>query len=288
VVAEQLRRRWPGLTVILVPITTSGDRMATANLAQIGGKGLFVKEIEEALLGGRVELAVHSLKDMPAELPPGLILTGYPEREDPRDVLVSRHGGGLHDLPPAARVGTSSPRRRVELLARRPDLRVELIRGNVDTRLRKLYDGPYDAVVLAAAGLNRLGITPPHAVVLEPDEMLPSVGQGTLAVQTRADDLAIRHLVAALDDPEARAAALAERAFLAALGGSCNLPLAAYARMEGPRFRLDAFVATPGGEHLLRDSATGSRADPETLGRRLADRMLASGADEILKLAAEP
>jgi hydroxymethylbilane synthase len=284
-VADVLRGRWPGLRVTPVPITTSGDRLATANLATIGGKGLFVKEIEEALLSGRVELAVHSLKDMPAVMPPGLILTGFPEREDPRDVLVSRRGGGLAELPGGARVGTSSPRRRVELLARRPDLRVELIRGNVDTRLRKLHEGPYDAIVLAAAGLRRLALAPPGAVVLEPEEMLPAVGQGTLAIQARANDLAVRHLVAALDDPDARAAAIAERAFLTALGGSCNLPLAAYARMEAGAFRLDAFVATVAGDRCLRDSAVGSRSDPESLGRRLADRMRAAGADEILKLS---
>lgn len=283
-VAEGLRRRWPGLSVTLVPITTSGDRLAHANLAAIGGKGLFVKEIEEALLEARVELAVHSLKDLPVGLPEGLILTAFPPREDPRDVLVSRVGSGFDALPRRARVGTSSLRRRVELLARRPDLRIELIRGNVGTRLRKLYEGSYDAVILAASGLLRLGIMPPDAVILEPHEMLPAVGQGTLAVQTRSQDLAVRHLVAALDDADARAAAMAERAFLAALGGSCNMPIGAYARLEHAVFRLDAFVATPGGERIMRDSEAGRRGDPEGLGRRLADRMLAAGADEIVKV----
>jgi hydroxymethylbilane synthase len=285
-VADGLRRRWPGLSVVLVPITTSGDRLAHADLSAMGGKGLFVREIEDALREGRVEIAVHSLKDLPAETPDGLVLTAFPPREDPRDALVSRTGARrLDDLPAGARVGTSSLRRRVELLARRPDLRVEAIRGNVDTRLRKLEAGAYDAVVLAAAGLRRLGLAAGSAAVLEPGEMLPAVGQGILAVETRAPDLAVRHLVAALDDGSARAAALAERAFLAAMGGSCNMPLAAYAREEGGAFRLDAFVATPTGDRVLRDGETGSRGDPEGLGRRLASRMLAGGADEIVRAA---
>jgi hydroxymethylbilane synthase len=284
-VADGLRRLWPGLQVTVVPITTTGDHLAGANLATLGGKGLFVREIEQALLDGRVELAVHSLKDLPAETTHGLVLTAFPQREDPRDVIVSRDGGGLANLPRGARVGTSSLRRRVELLTRRPDLRVELIRGNVDTRLRKLDGMGYDAVILAAAGLRRLGLWPPGAVVLEPHEMLPAVGQGTLAVQARTGDLAIRHLVAALDDPDARAAAIAERAFLAAMGGSCTTPLGAYARRDGGAFRLDAFVATPQGDRVLRDWGVGQASDPAALGRQVADRMLAAGADQIVKTA---
>jgi hydroxymethylbilane synthase len=241
-----------------------------------------VKEIDEALLTRRVEVAVHSLKDVPAGLPAGLVVAAFPAREDPRDVLVSRGGVGLAGLPAGARVGTSSPRRRVQLLARRPDLVVEAIRGNVETRLRKLEEASYDAVILAAAGLSRLGLAPPGAVALGPEEMLPAVGQGVLAVEAREDDAATQRVVAALDHPETRAAAVAERTFLAAIGGSCTTPLAAYARYEGDMLWLSAFVATPDGSRVLRDSL-GSRATPRDLGRAVADLMLAKGAAEILQ-----
>jgi hydroxymethylbilane synthase len=282
-VAEGLRRAWPGLAVDLVAMRTSGDRLATAHLASVGGKGLFVKEIEEALLDGRVDLAVHSLKDLPAEMPAGLTLAVFPARDDPRDVLVSRAGSDLGGLGRGARVATSSLRRQVQLLAARPDLAVEPIRGNVDTRLRKLQDGPCDALVLAAAGLRRLGLEPPGAHLLDPELMVPAVGQGTLAVQTREDG-AIRDRLAPLDDPETRAAALAERAFLAGIGGSCTTPLGAYARRDdGGRLRLSAFVATPDGARFLREVAETSSAAPEDLGRDVARRMLAAGAGEIVQ-----
>ncbi len=282
-VAEALRRAWPGLAVELVPLATSGDKLAHASLAEVGGKGLFVKEIEEALLDGRVALAVHSLKDLPAELPPGLTLAAFPAREDPRDALVSRDAPGLAALPRGARVGTGSLRRRVQLLARRPDLVVEPIRGNVETRLRKLHEVPYDAVVLAVAGLRRLGLAPAGAVVLEPDEMLPAVGQGVLAVETRADDASTRRLAAPLDDPATRAAASAERAFLARVGGSCATPLAAHAWLEGQSLRLETFLATPDGTRLLRDGDRGDALAPAELGRRVAERMLARGAADIIR-----
>jgi len=287
-VAEGLRRAWPGLVVELVPIRTSGDRLAHAHLAEVGGKGLFVKEIEEALLDERIEAAVHSLKDLPAGLPPGLVLAAYPEREDPRDVLVRRSGGGLGDLPPGGRVGTASLRRRAQLVARRPDLVVEAIRGNVETRLRKLDQIPYDAIVLAAAGLRRLGLEPPGATVLAPEEMLPAVGQGTLAIETREGDGETRRRVGALDHAETRAASAAERAFLAAIGGTCTTPLAAYARREGGSLTLDAFLATPDGSRILRDGETLTRGAPEDLGRAVADRMLAKGAAEIVRASGTP
>lgn len=282
-VAGALRRAWPGLVVELVPIRTSGDRLATAQLATVGGKGLFVKEIEEALRDGRVELAVHSLKDLPAGLPDGLVLAAFPERDDARDALVSRRGGGLEALPAGGRVGTSSLRRRVQLLARRPDLDVEPVRGNVETRLRKLDEVPYDAVVVAAAGLRRLALAPPEMTLLEPEVMLPAVGQGVLAVEAREDDVETRELAAPVDDPVTRAAAEAERAFLRLVGGSCTTPLGAYARPTGEGLRLDAFVATPDGRRLLRDGETGEAACPAELGRRVAERMLAAGAAEIVR-----
>ncbi len=281
-VAAALRRAWPGLAVELVPIRTSGDKLAHANLAQVGGKGLFVKEIEEALLAGRIEAAVHSLKDLPAGVPEGLVLAAFPEREDPRDVLVSRSGDGLHRLPTAARVGTSSLRRKLQLLAGRPDLVVEPIRGNVETRLRKLDEVAYDGIVLAAAGLRRLGLAPAGATTLGPDQMLPAVGQGTLAVEVREEDEAIRRLVAALDHAETRAATVAERTFLAAMGGTCTTPLAAYARYEAGRLVLSAFVATPDGSRCLREAEALNAGTPADLGRIVADRMLARGAAEIV------
>ena len=281
-VADGLRRAWPDLLVEVVPIRTSGDRLATANLSAVGGKGLFVKEIEEALLAGRVEVAVHSLKDLPAALAPGLTLAAFPQREDARDVLVAPGGAGLDGLPAGARVGTSSLRRRVQLLAVRPDLAVETIRGNVETRLRKLGEGRYGAVVLAAAGLRRLGLDPAGAVALAPEQMLPAVGQGTLGIEIREDDARTAALVLPLDHPDTRAASAAERAFLGAVGGACTTPLAAYARYEGVRLRLDAFVATPDGARALRDGAGLDDGTPAELGQRVADQMLANGAAEIV------
>ena len=282
-IAAGLRRAWPRIEVELVPIRTSGDRLATAHLAEVGGKGLFVQEIDEALREGRVDLAVHSLKDLPAERPRDLVLAAFPRREDPRDVLVGATPTSMDALPAGARVGTSSLRRSVQLLARRPDVAAMPIRGNVDTRLRKLRQGEYDALVLAAAGLRRLGLLDATATLLEPDEMLPAVGQGTLGVETRADDGEILALAEPLTDGETRTATLAERAFLEAVGGTCTTPLAAYARRAGDRLRLDAFVATPDGARVMRDGEVGDPEAPEALGRRLAARLLAAGAETIIQ-----
>jgi len=282
-VAAGLRRAWPTLRVELVPIRTSGDHLATAHLADVGGKGLFVKEIDEALLEGRVDLGVHSLKDLPAERPKGLVLAAFPPREDPRDVLVAAAPTRVGSLARGARVGTSSLRRRVQLLARRPDLTVAPVRGNVDTRLGKLRQGEFDALVLAAAGLRRLGLLDGTATALDPDEMLPAVGQGTLGVEARDDDTETRTLAAALTDAETRTATLAERAFLGAIGGSCTTPLAAYARRTEAGLRLDAFLATPDGARVLRDGDVGDPEAPEALGRRLAERLLAGGAADIIR-----
>ena len=282
-IAAGLRRAWPRIEVELVPIRTSGDRLATAHLAEVGGKGLFVQEIDEALREGRVDLAVHSLKDLPGERPRDLVLAAFPRREDPRDVLVGATPTSMDALPTGARVGTSSLRRSVQLLARRPDVAAMPIRGNVDTRLRKLRQGEYDALVLAAAGLRRLGLLDATATLLEPDEMLPAVGQGTLGVEARADDGEILALAEPLTDGETRTATLAERAFLEAVGGTCTTPLAAYARRAGNRLRLDAFVATPDGARVMRDGEVGDPEAPEALGRRLAARLLAAGAETIIQ-----
>jgi hydroxymethylbilane synthase len=282
-VAQGLRRAWPGLEVGLVPIRTSGDRLATVHLAEVGGKGLFVQEIDEALREGRVDLTVHSLKDLPSERPNGLVLAAFPRREDPRDVLVSATATRIDSLSPDARVGTSSLRRSVQLLALRPDLAAVPIRGNVDTRLRKLRQGEYDALILAAAGLRRLGLLDDTTTPLDPEEMLPAVGQGTLGVEAREDDETTLARVAVLTDADTRTATLAERAFLEAVGGACTTPLAAYARVAPGGLRLDAFVATPDGTRRMRDTETGEIHAPEALGRRLAARLLAAGAADIIR-----
>jgi hydroxymethylbilane synthase len=283
--------RAAGVAVTIVPIRTEGDRLADARLDLVGGKGLFVREIEEWLRRGTIDAAVHSLKDLPAELPGGLCLTVFPEREAAHDVLVTRDGGELENLPPAAVLGTSSPRRRALALAVRDDLVVEPLRGNVDTRLRKLAAGVCDAIILAAAGLRRLQLTPAHARPLALDVFVPAVGQGILAVEARADDRSTRDVLAALDHPATRGCALAERAFLKTLGGSCTTPLAAHARVVGPpetraaALRVDAMVASEDGRQILRVSDTGTLAEPEALGRRVAEMLLARGAATVTALS---
>jgi len=273
-----------GVDVEIVPMRTEGDRLAEARLAVVGGKGLFVREIEEALLRGDIDLAAHSLKALPAEQPPGLMLAAFPRREDPRDVLAARQPVTVSTLAPGARIGTSSPRRRALLLAVRPDLHVEPIRGNVDTRLRKLDAEGWDAVLLAAAGLRRLGLAPAHCEALDPDVFVPAVGQGIIAVQARSDDATARAVLARVDDAPTRTCALAERAYLARLGASCNTPMAAHARLDRGAVRMTAIVASEDGRQVLRSSATAPAADAEKLGRDLADELLARGAADITAL----
>ena len=273
-----------GVDVEIVPMRTEGDRLAEARLAVVGGKGLFVREIEEALLRGDIDLAAHSLKDLPAEQPPGLMLAAFPRREDPRDVLAARQPVTVSTLAPGARIGTSSPRRRALLLAVRPDLHVEPIRGNVDTRLRKLDAEGWDAVLLAAAGLRRLGLAPAHCEALDPDVFVPAVGQGIIAVRARSDDATARAVLARVDDAPTRTCALAERAYLARLGASCNTPMAAHARLDRGAVRMTAIVASEDGRQVLRSSATAPAADAEKLGRDLADELLARGAADITAL----
>jgi hydroxymethylbilane synthase len=273
-----------GSRVEVVTVRTEGDRLAEARLAAVGGKGLFVREIEEALLRGDADVAVHSLKDLPAELPRGLGLAAFPERADARDVLVSRHPVRFAELPPGAVLGTSSPRRRALALASRPDLDVEPIRGNVDTRLRKLESGDYDAIILAAAGLARLGLTPPHVEMLAPEVFVPAVGQGVLAVEARLDDARTLAALRPLDHQPTRVCALAERAFLGRLGASCVTPMAAHARLAGDRIVLDALVASEDGRTVLRESADGARDRAEALGVRVADALLARGAATVVAL----
>jgi hydroxymethylbilane synthase len=235
-------------------------------LAELGGKGLFCKEIEAALLAGRIDLAVHSMKDLPTWLPKGLVIGAVLAREDPRDVLIARAPTTIADLPEAAVIGTASVRRRAQLLARRPDLRVVNFRGNVETRLRKLAAGEVDATLLALAGLTRLGIAPAGAVILGPEVMLPAVGQGAIGVECRTDDEGARALLAAIDDPASSACLRAERALLAALDGSCHTPIAGYAEFAGGRLTLRALIARPDGSESLCAARSGAIADGEALG----------------------
>jgi hydroxymethylbilane synthase len=259
-------------------VKTTGDKITDVPLAKVGTKGLFTKEIEEALLDGRADLAVHSLKDLPTELPAGLVLAAVPEREDPRDAVV---GKPLADLPPGARVGTSSLRRSAQLRKLRPDLVIESVRGNLDTRLRKLDEGQYDAILLAAAGLKRLGWSDRIAEILPVETMCPAVGQGALAIETRASGAGF-DAVQAIDHAETHAAVLAERGVLGALGGGCQVPIGAYATVEGGRLRLLGLVASPDGDEAIRGESQGIASEAENLGRALGNDLLERGARRIL------
>ncbi len=282
-VADALCNRWPGLEVALIPIKTSGDKLLDSPLAQVGGKGLFVKEIEEALLGGRIDLAVHSLKDLPAELPPGLRVGAVMRREDPFDALIARDGLRFAELPLGARIGTSSLRRQVQFLHRRPDLQIVPLRGNVETRLRKLDTLGLDAVVLAAAGLIRLGLQHRITQRLDPELSLPAIGQGALAIEIREDDQRVAALVDRIDHRETRLATMAERAFLRHLGGSCVTPVAAFGEIEEDSLVLTGMVASLDGKRLVKRVLRGEASTPDEVGRALAEELLAAGADEILR-----
>lgn len=279
--AEHVRSRLEqlGHEVEVHVITTTGDRLLDRRLETVGGKGAFLKEIEDALQDGTVDLAVHSLKDVPVALPEGLRLTAILERADPRDALVSA-GPKLEELPPGARIGTTSLRRQSQVLALRPDLALVDLRGNVDTRLRKLRAGQFDAILLAMAGLRRLGRDDEATEVLDPDRFLPAPGQGAIALECRADDRVIQDAVAPLDHGPTATAVTAEREFLKALGGGCNVPLGAFARPAAEGLRLVAFVARVDGKALVRGEQSGS--DPVALGHALAEALLSRGAREFL------
>jgi hydroxymethylbilane synthase len=283
----QLNRLHPQTEVSIEVIKTSGDVLKDAPLAVIGGKGVFTKELEEALLDGRIDLAVHSLKDLPTVLPEGLKVAAITEREDARDALVLRAGfeverPSIKSLPEGAAVGTSSPRRISQLKHLRPDLRVKELRGNVDTRLRKLDAGDYDAIILASAGLRRLGLSERISAPVETEEMLPAVGQGALGIETREADAETVKMVAGVEDERTRAACTAERALLRELGGGCQLPIAAHAVVQDGRLRLSGLVAAPTGETVIRDSVEGAASDAEQLGFELARRLLVRGAERLL------
>ncbi len=283
---RELLSREQGVTVELVVLSTVGDRVQDRPLAEVGGKGLFVKEIEAALLDGRADVAVHSMKDLPAGVPDGLVLAAVPPREDPRDALIVRPGLAattVAALPQRARLGTSSLRRVCQIKAARPDLEVIPLRGNVDTRLAKVAEGQLDAIVLAVAGLRRLGFDGRITSVLEPSESLPAIGQGALAIETRADDEAVRTRVARLEDRATAIATAAERGFLGRLDGSCRTPMAAHARLAGDRLSIEGLVGRTDGSEILRYALDGPASEAERLGVALAERLLARGADAILR-----
>jgi hydroxymethylbilane synthase len=283
-IRERLSRE-AGVASEVVVIKTSGDRFQKGNVNQIGLKGVFIKELEDALLEGRVDLAVHSMKDVPTEIPAGLVFPAVCRREDVRDALVAQSGAKLAQLPGGARVGTSSLRRQAQLRHHRPDLDLRELRGNVDTRLRKAERGEYDAVVLAKAGLDRLGWSGRITEVLSTDVSLPAVGQGALGIEARTDDPEVLETLARLDDSETRAGVTAERALLAKLEGGCQVPLGAWGRIEHGRLVLDSCVLSLDGSDYLRQRADGPAAKAEAVGRSLAELMLAAGAERILRLA---
>lgn len=282
-VRSQLLALHPEYEVELVKIKTTGDKIQDVPLAQVGGKGLFVKEIETALLEGRVDLAVHSMKDMPAELPPGLCIGAVPERENPLDVLISRNGHAFKDLPEGARVGSSSLRRCAQARHARPDITVHSLRGNLDTRLRKLETEGLDAIVLAAAGVKRLGLKDRITEYLPETIMLPAIGQGALSIEIREEDETIHSLTVAMDHRDTRLAVETERAFLARLEGGCQVPIAGHAKVTESSIVLTGLVAEVDGSLLLRETISGPLDQGEKLGVEMADRLLEKGAREILE-----
>jgi hydroxymethylbilane synthase len=282
-VAARLRAAHADLEVVLVPMTTQGDRVLDRSLATVGGKGLFVKELETAMLEDRADIAVHSMKDVPSVLPPGMCLSAMLERADARDAFVSNRYANFASLPQGARVGTSSLRRQCQLLAARPDLNIQPLRGNVETRLRKLDAGDFDAIVLAAAGLERLELARRITEKMDIDRSIPAVGQGIVGIECREDDRITFSLCAALKDADAESCAAAERAFAARLDGGCQSPIAAHATLQGSELRLIGLVAATDGGRVIRDVITGPRAEAATLGTRLAERVLAAGADVLLQ-----
>lgn len=272
----------PGLTVELVPMSTQGDKILDTPLAKIGGKGLFVKELETAMLEDRADIAVHSMKDVPVEFPAGLMLSTICEREDPRDAFVSNHYQHLEQLPYGAVVGTSSLRRQCQIKALRPDLQIRDLRGNVNTRLAKLDGGEFDAIILAAAGLIRLGFVTRIAAFLPVSQSLPANGQGAVGIECRSDDLALQALLAPLEHTPTRLAVLAERAMNRALQGGCQVPIGAFAEIDGDTMYLRGLVGELDGQRILQAEVRGAAKDAEALGQQLAERLLAQGAGDIL------
>ena len=284
-IKEKLEARHAGLRIELLPLSTRGDELLDRRLYEAGGKGLFVKELEAALRDARADLAVHSMKDVPAELPPGFSIAAIPAREDPRDVFVSKRFTSLAQMPPGASIGTSSLRRSAQIIERHPHLEIRLLRGNVDTRLAKLDRGEYDAIVLAAAGLKRLGLEARVTARLSEDEMLPAPGQGALGIECLDTRPEVLSLLTPLGDSATTACVRAERAVSRALGGNCSLPLAAFAQARLNSIRLRALVASNDGRRVARCDLDGDIGDPLGLGERAAQELRRQGAAEILGLA---
>jgi hydroxymethylbilane synthase len=282
-VRNRISAEYPDLEVELVTVRTKGDRVRDRPLSTIGGKGLFVKEIEEALQRKEIDIAVHSLKDVPAELPDNLHIGAIPAREDPRDVLISKNNASLGELPEGSRIGTSSLRRAAQLLHHRPDLEIIPVRGNLDTRIRKLHSLDMHAIIVAAAGLKRMGVTGKITQVLPADIMLPAIGQGALGLELRLDDQRTGTMLRFLDHYPTRAAVEAERAFLKELKGGCQLPVAAFGRLTDGTLYLDGMVADAAGKKVVRDRVSGPPGEANTLGTTLAYRVLEAGARGILE-----
>lgn len=282
-VKAELEKAHPGLVVELVPMVTKGDVVLDTPLAKVGGKGLFVKELEVAMLEGRADIAVHSMKDVPVEFPQGLGLVTICEREDPRDAFVSNRYNSLEELPQGSIVGTSSLRRQCQLRSQRPDLIVKDLRGNVNTRLRKLDDGEYDAIILACAGLKRLKMDARIRAAIAPETSLPAVGQGAVGIECRLDDTRVRDSLAALNHQETATRVLCERAMNNRLQGGCQVPIGSYAELQGDQIWLRALVGEPDGSQIVRGEISGSANDAEALGTQLAEQLLADGAKPILE-----
>lgn len=281
-VKSQIEEHHPGTTVELVKITTTGDKILDVPLAKVGGKGLFVKELEDALLDGRADLAVHSMKDVPTELPASLHLGVVTTRENPRDAFLSNKYADVLALPQGAKVGTSSLRRKSQLARLRPDLQIEDLRGNLDTRLRKLDEGRYDAIILAAAGLNRLGFAERITTLFDPEQMLPAIGQGALGLELRRDDQELLAGISFLNDPVTATAIIAERSFLLRLEGGCQVPIGAYATVQGDTVTLTGLIAGLDGKEIIKEQDSAPAAEAGALGTRLAEKLLARGGRAIL------
>ncbi len=282
-VAAELKKAHPGIQIEILGMTTQGDKILDTPLAKIGGKGLFIKELEQGLLSDEADIAVHSMKDVPVELPEGLHLAVIMQREDPRDAFVSNRFKTIDELPQGACVGTSSLRRQSQLAELRPDLQIKSLRGNVNTRLRKLDEGEYDAIILAAAGLIRLGFQDRITAFISAEQSLPAIGQGAVGIECRSDDDRVNGLIAPLHHPETAACVLAERAMNQRLNGGCQVPIAGYAMLESGHLWLRGLVGEPDGSRIIRGEVEGTTAEAEAMGTGLAEQLLEWGADRILQ-----
>ena len=282
-VKAELEKKYPGMAVSLTKIKTTGDKILDVPLAQVGGKGLFVKEIEEAMLANEIDIAVHSMKDVPTHFPDGLHLSCITKREDARDALLTRNNVKFKDLPQGATIGTSSLRRQAQLMSVRPDFKIAQLRGNVDTRLRKLKEGQFDAIILAAAGVRRLGLTENVSEYIDPSISLPAIGQGALGIECRVDDRELNDLIAFFNDQDTRTCVTGERALLRRLEGGCQVPIACYGQMMNGKLHLIGLVGSVDGKRIIKDTIEGEADKAEKLGVTLAEKLLSKGADVILR-----